>query len=98
MLWSSGKLDKFAGFSDEAAALQLDADLFEADNKDYTITVYEGVGHGFMNESPEPYANETAKDEGFEAIVMTEKTFYAYNSQVAEEAWGSLLDFFEKYL
>ena len=62
------------------------------------ITLYEGVGHGFMNESPEPYANETAKDEGFQKIGMTEKTFYAYNSQVAEEAWGSLIHFFEKYL
>ena len=97
VLWSSGKLDKFAGFSDEAAALQLDADLFEADNKDYTIKVYEGVGHGFMNESPEPYANETAKDEGFEAIGF-DKTFYPYNATVADAAWGSLFDFFEKYL
>ena len=62
------------------------------------ITLYEGVGHGFMNQSPEPYANETAKDEGFQKIGMTEKTFYAYNSQVAEEAWGSLIHFFEKHL
>ena len=82
---------------DEAAALQLDADLFEADNKDYTIKVYEGVGHGFMNESPEPYANETAKDEGFEAIGV-DKTFYPYDADVANAAWGSLFDFFEKYL
>ena len=97
MLWSSGKLDLFGGFSDEAAALQLDADLFEADNKDYTITVYEGVGHGFMNESPEPYDTETAKDEGFEAIGV-DKTFYPYNATVADAAWGSLFDFFGKYL
>ena len=56
------------------------------------------MGHGFMNESPEPYANETAKDEGFEAIGMTEKTFYPYDADVANAAWGSLFDFFEKYL
>ena len=50
-----------------------------------------------MNESPEPYANETAKDEGFEAIGV-DKTFYPYNATVADEAWGSLFDFFGKYL
>ena len=65
-----------------------------AGNKDYTIKVYEGVGHGFMNESPEPYANETAKDEGFEAIGF-DKTFYPYDADVANAAWGSLFDFFE---
>ena len=70
---------------------------FEAGNKDYTITVYAGVGHGFMNESPEPYATEKAKDEGFEAIGI-DKTFYPYNATVADEAWGSLFDFFGKYL
>ena len=86
-----------AGFSDEAAALQLKADLSEAGNKDYTITVYEGVGHGFMNVGYEPYANETAKDEGFEAIGF-DKTFYPYDADVANAAWGSLFDFFEKYL
>ena len=98
VLWSSGKLDKFGGFSDEATALQLGEDLAAAGNKDYTINVYDSMGHGFMNESPEPYANETAKDEGFEAIGMTEKTFYPYNATVADEAWGSLFDFFGKYL
>ena len=97
MLWSSGKLDLFGGFSDEAAALQLGEDLAAAGNKDYTIKVYEGVGHGFMNESPEPYATEKAKDEGFEAIGV-DKTFYPYNATVADAAWGSLFDFFEKYL
>ena len=51
-----------------------------------------------MNVGYEPYANETAKDEGFEAIGMTEKTFYPYDADVANAAWGSLLDFFEKYL
>ena len=50
-----------------------------------------------MNESPEPYANETAKDEGFEAIGF-DKTFYPYDADVANAAWGSLFDFFEKYL
>ena len=51
-----------------------------------------------MNVGYEPYANETAKDEGFEAIGMTEKTFYPYDADVANAAWGSLLDFFGKYL
>ena len=97
VLWSSGKLDLFGGFSDEATALQLKADLFEAGNKDYNVTVYEGVGHGFMNESPEPYATEKAKDEGFEAIGF-DKTFYPYDADVANAAWGSLFDFFGKYL
>ena len=50
-----------------------------------------------MNESPEPYDTETAKDEGFEAIGV-DKTFYPYNATVADAAWGSLFDFFEKYL
>ena len=45
----------------------------------------------------EPYANETAKDEGFAAIGF-DKTFYPYNATVADEAWGSLFDFFGKYL
>ena len=98
MLWSSGKLDLFSGFSDEATALQLGEDLAAAGNKDYTVKVYKGeIGHGFMNESPEPYANETAKDEGFEAIGF-DKTFYPYDADVANAAWGSLFAFFEKYL
>ena len=99
MLWSSGELDLFGGFSDPATAAKLEQELADAGNKDYTVKVYKGeIGHGFMNESPEPYANETAKDEGFEAIGMTEKTFYPYDADVANAAWGSLLDFFGKYL
>ena len=39
-----------------------------AGNKDYTINVYDSAGHGFMNVGYEPYANETAKDEGFQKI------------------------------
>ena len=99
VLWSSGKLDKFGGFSDPATAAKLEQELADAGNKDYTVKVYKGeIGHGFMNESPEPYANETAKDEGFQKIGMTEKTFYPYDADVANAAWGSLFDFFGKYL
>ena len=29
---------------------------------------------------------------------MTEKTFYPYDADVADAAWGSLFDFFGKYL
>ena len=98
MLWSSGELDLFGGFSDPATAAKLEQELADAGNKDYTVKVYKGeIGHGFMNESPEPYANETAKDEGFDAIGF-DKTFYPYDADVANAAWGSLLDFFEKYL
>ena len=98
MLWSSGELDLFGGFSDPATAAKLEQELADAGNKDYTVKVYKGeIGHGFMNESPEPYANETAKDEGFEAIGF-DKTFYPYDADVANAAWGSLFDFFEKYL
>ena len=97
VLWSSGKLDLFSGFSDEATALQLGEDLAAAGNKDYTVKVYPGVGHGFMNVGYEPYDSEKAKDEGFEAIGV-DKTFYPYNATVADEAWGSLFDFFGKYL
>ena len=97
VLWSSGKLDKFGGFSDEATALQLGEDLAAAGNKDYTINVYDSVGHGFMNVGYEPYDTEKAKDEGFEAIGI-DKTFYPYDADVANAAWGSLFDFFEKYL
>ena len=91
------ELDKFGGFSDPATAAKLEEELAEAGNKDYTVKVYKEMGHGFMNESPEPYANETAKDEGFEAIGV-DKTFYPYNATVADAAWGSLFDFFGKYL
>ena len=97
VLWSSGKLDLFSGFSDEATALQLGEDLAAAGNKDYTVKVYPGVGHGFMNVGYEPYDSEKAKDEGFEAIGV-DKTFYPYNATVADEAWGSLFDFLGKYL
>ena len=98
VLWSSGELDLFGGFSDPATAAKLEQELADAGNKDYTVKVYKGeIGHGFMNESPEPYANETAKDEGFEAIGF-DKTFYPYDADVANAAWGSLFDFFGKYL
>ena len=97
VLWSSGKLDLFSGFSDEATALQLGEDLAAAGNKDFTVKVYPAVGHGFMNVDYEPYDSEKAKDEGFEAIGI-DKTFYPYNATVADAAWGSLFDSFEKYL
>ena len=98
VLWSSGELDLFGGFSDPATAAKLEQELADAGNKDYTVKVYKGeIGHGFMNESPEPYANETAKDEGFDAIGF-DKTFYPYDADVANAAWGSLFDFFGKYL
>ena len=97
VLWQSGKLDLFSGFSDEATALQLGEDLAAAGNKDYTVKVYPAVGHGFMNVDYEPYDSEKAKDEGFQKIGV-EKTFYPYNATVADAAWGSLFDFFEKYL
>jgi len=97
VLWSSGKLDLFSGFSDEATALQLGEDLAAAGNKDFTVKVYPGVGHGFIIFGYEPDDTEKAKDEGFEAIGV-EKTFYPYNATVADEAWDSLFDFFGKYL
>ena len=50
-----------------------------------------------MNVDYEPYDSEKAKDEGFQKIGV-EKTFYPYNATVADEAWGSLFDFFGKYL
>ena len=68
-----------------------------AGNKDFTVKVYPAVGHGFMNVDYEPYDSEKAKDEGFQKIGV-EKTFYPYNATVADEAWGSLFDFFGKYL
>ena len=30
--------------------------------------------------------------------IGVDKTFYPYNATVADEAWGSLFDFFGKYL
>ena len=73
----------------------LDSD-YQGSEKPAVIVVQEWWG---LNEEHIKKAQKLAESgfQGFEAIGV-DKTFYPYDADVANAAWGSLFDFFEKYL
>lgn len=85
-----GAEDKFKGFADVATGRKLEADLKAAGNSNVEVFVYEGVGHGFMNDNPVPFDSFAARQE--------KMGFPPYNSAQAELAWSRLFDFFGKHL
>ncbi len=100
VLWTSGKLDAFTGFSDPATAEKLKQDLTTAGNKDFDVKVYPGVGHAFLNESPEPYKTAEAANEDFLSgdYGITKPSFFPVNPTIQELAWGRIIDFLAKWL
>ena len=82
-----GAKDNLAGFSDPEAANKLKEKLTGADQE---IFFYDGVGHAFMNKSPQPYDNFEAREkvEGFPPL----------DEATVDLAWSRLETFFRKHL
>jgi len=82
-----GALDNLAGFSDPAAAEKLRSALTK---ENQSVLTYEGVGHAFMNTSPEPYANFEARKEA--------QGFPVLDENAVELAWDRVKKFFAETL
>ena len=82
-----GKKDNLAGFSDLDAARKLETALKGDDKR---VFLYDGVGHAFMNVSPEPYADFAAREaaQGFPPLDET----------AVNLAWSRVEEFFAKQL
>jgi len=85
-----GRLDTMEGFSDPAAAAKLKRVLEEAGNLDSDVHLYEGVGHAFLNTSPEPYPSFETR--------YKQMGIHAYKEEQAELAWHRVLNFFRAHL
>ena len=83
-----GKLDTSAGFSDEASALAL-AEKLKAAGGDSEVFVYDGVGHGFLNDTPEPFKSFEEREAAMG---------HNYDPKTCELAWERLIAFFKKHL
>jgi carboxymethylenebutenolidase len=82
-----GLKDNLAGFSDETAARKLE-ELLTSENK--TVYFYEGVGHAFMNVTPEPYEDFAARE--------AKQGFPPVDEKVVDLAWSRVKAFFAKEL
>ena len=86
-----GEKDNLVGFSSKDDALQLNEKLKNSEaREDSDVLFFEGVGHAFMNQSPNPYESfeEREKSQGFPA----------YDETQASKAWEKTNQFFTKYL
>jgi carboxymethylenebutenolidase len=82
-----GKLDQSKGFSDEATAIALRHKL--KDFPDSEIYVYDSVGHGFLNDTPEPFASFEERKAALGHV---------YDAATCELAWTRLIAFLNKHL
>lgn len=80
-----GLTDAAKGFSDPATADALEEKLKTA-GCPHEVLRYPGVGHGFMNATPEGIARKAKLGQG------------AHDQAQVDAAWGNLFRFFEKYL
>ena len=87
-----GQKDGLEGFSDMNTMGMLENKLRAAGNSNAEVFVYEGVGHAFMNESPAPFADFTARQ------AKMGDGFPPYDPKQAEFAWSRLVAFFDKHL
>jgi dienelactone hydrolase len=78
------------GFSDPDTGRRLEKELRDAGNDDATVFIYEGVGHGFMNSDPAPFASFAERKE--------KMGFPPFDAAQAELAWGRLATFFDAHL
>jgi len=85
-----GAEDALAGFSDPAAAAQLAENLKAAGGAHSEVFSYPGVGHAFMNDLPEPYADFEAR--------KASQGFPEYNEEQVKLAWDRVFAFFDKHL
>ncbi|KAJ1454852.1 dienelactone hydrolase [Pelagophyceae sp. CCMP2097] len=83
-----GSADAMAGFSDAPTAAKL-AEMLKG-NAQSQIYMYEGAGHAFMNETPQPYASFEARTA---AMGMP-----AFDKATADVAWDRVIGFFGEHL
>lgn len=80
-----GAEDKMAGFSSPADAAALEEKL-KASGQEAVVYIYPGVGHAFMNETPEGVARRSKLGQG------------EHNAEQVALAFGRLVDFFKAKL
>jgi len=85
-----GMEDTMEGFADPPTAKKLEAELVAAGNAHAQVFLYEGVGHAFMNESPDPFVDFDER--------KAKLGFPPYDPAQAALAWGRLFDFFATHL
>ena len=78
------------GFSDPDTGRRLEKELRAVGNADANVFIYDGVGHGFMNSDPAPFASFEERKE--------KMGFPSYDPAQAELAWTRLTSFFEAHL
>lgn len=84
-----GERDASKGFSDPETAKALAAKLSGREGVEGEVKIYSGVGHGFMNDTPEPFKSFEEREAAMG---------HNYNVGVAEEAWARLIDFLKRQL
>lgn len=80
-----GELDDHKGFSDPESAKALAAKLPNGD-----VHILPGQGHGFMNDTPEPYASFEERQAAMGMV--------PYDAAVVGEAWARVFTFFDAHL
>eukprot|EP00252_Welwitschia_mirabilis_P000961 TRINITY_DN10948_c0_g1_i1.p1 TRINITY_DN10948_c0_g1~~TRINITY_DN10948_c0_g1_i1.p1 ORF type:complete len:276 (-),score=61.79 TRINITY_DN10948_c0_g1_i1:474-1301(-) len=80
-----GELDKFVGFSDVTAAKSLEEKLKSA-GVPYEVHIYPGIGHAFMNSSPEAINRKKGMD------------FGVHDPAAVDLAWSRFQSWMHKYL
>ena len=80
-----GELDQMAGFSDPAAAAELEAKLRSSPAAaNAEVLMYPGVGHAFMNDTPEGVERKLKVGQG------------THDQAQVDLAWQRTVDFFGK--
>jgi carboxymethylenebutenolidase len=85
-----GAEDRMAGFSDADAAFALEADLHAAGATAASVHVYERCGHGFLNDSPAPFASFAEREAAL--------GFAPMRPEQVEKAWARIVGFFAAHL
>jgi dienelactone hydrolase len=90
-----GEEDALEGFSDPSAAKRLEDALTSAaaaagTRKRFEILRYPRVGHAFLNDLPEPFADFDAREKA--------QGFPPRDEAVVAEAWANLEKFFDEHL
>jgi len=69
-----GGMDEMVGFSSPSDAAALEAKL-QASGMDHEIFIYDGVGHAFMNDTPEGIERKAAVGQGGHDQAVVDKAF-----------------------
>jgi carboxymethylenebutenolidase len=80
-----GELDNHTGFSDPESAKALADKLANGE-----VHIIPGVGHGYMNDTPEPYGSWEERQQAMGMV--------PFDAAAAEASWGRVLAFFNTHL